>query len=633
MTRSLTWVVSPDEASFDPRYFRKEEMQDHATEGTAGAKKIGAYSNDLTHSSSVNVQDVLEDLDAAIGVAMSGGEVNTGSNVNTAGIGVFDAKTAYDLGFKGIKSSDSHITVSDSTGDKTINIESDATSNAGSSTIVSRDGSGNFSANNITADLIGNADTASQLETSRNFQITGDGTASIVSFNGSDNVTLNLTVDKVDGKDVDDTKISTDYLWTAGKVISYITGKLNGLDWQESVKSKTLAVAPSNPSAGDRYIVASGASGVWIGQDNNIAEWSGTVWNYITPDEGTATWIEDLDVNYTWNGSSWVTFGSTQDHGGLASLQGGNTGEYYHLTSYQHSELTDGGDTTLHRHDGRYFTESECNANFLGKTANAASASKLATARTISLAGDASGSISFDGSANKTLTVAVANDSHTHSFDNLSSKTSGTGNYSTNGDLQSGRGSGGVALTINDSYGNANITFNHSHGVPEQTGNAARIEVNTDATSGAYFDFGLKSNATVGVAADVTSIFKFTETNATFLGHTMWHAGNDGSGSGLDADKLDGVQPSEASTVSTIVKRSSSGDINARLFRSEYDGTNSTINFVMTQIDTASNNYIRPSTLTQLSSSMGLKNTATTTYTVSTSSPSGGVDGDTWYQV
>jgi len=569
MTRSLTWVVSPDEASFDPRYFRKEEMQDHATEGTAGAKKIGAYSNDLTHSSSVNVQDVLEDLDAAIGVAMSGGEVNTGSNVNTAGIGVFDAKTAYDLGFKGIKSSDSHITVSDSTGDKTINIESDATSNAGSSTIVSRDGSGNFSANNITADLIGNADTASQLETSRNFQITGDGTASIVSFNGSDNVTLNLTVDKVDGKDVDDTKISTDYLWTAGKVISYITGKLNGLDWQESVKSKTLAVAPSNPSAGDRYIVASGASGVWIGQDNNIAEWSGTVWNYITPDEGTATWIEDLDVNYTWNGSSWVTFGSTQDHGGLASLQGGNTGEYYHLTSYQHSELTDGGDTTLHRHDGRYFTESECNANFLGKTANAASASKLATARTISLAGDASGSISFDGSANKTLTVAVANDSHTHSFDNLSSKTSGTGNYSTNGDLQSGRGS-----------------------------------------AGAYFDFGLKSNATVGVAADVTSIFKFTETNATFLGHTMWHAGNDGSGSGLDADKLDGVQPSEASTVSTIVKRSSSGDINARLFRSEYDGTNSTI-----------------------SSSMGLKNTATTTYTVSTSSPSGGVDGDTWYQV
>jgi len=42
------------------------------------------------------------------------------------------------------------------------------------------------------------------------------------------------------------------------------------------------------------------------------------------------------------------------------------------------------------------------------------SAPKWATARTITLGGDASGSVSIDGTANKTLTVAVANDSHTH---------------------------------------------------------------------------------------------------------------------------------------------------------------------------------------------------------------------------
>ncbi len=46
---------------------------------------------------------------------------------------------------------------------------------------------------------------------------------------------------------------------------------------------------------------------------------------------------------------------------------------------------------------------------------NASTATKLQTARTISLGGDASGSITFDGSANKTLTVAVADDSHSHS--------------------------------------------------------------------------------------------------------------------------------------------------------------------------------------------------------------------------
>ena len=70
-------------------------------------------------------------------------------------------------------------------------------------------------------------------------------------------------------------------------------------------------------------------------------------------------------------------------------------------------------------------------------------------------------------------------------FDDLSSKTSGTGEYSTSGILTAGRGSGGVSLTINDGYGNANITWNHKSGVPEQNGNAARIEVNTDSVSGA----------------------------------------------------------------------------------------------------------------------------------------------------
>lgn len=51
----------------------------------------------------------------------------------------------------------------------------------------------------------------------------------------------------------------------------------------------------------------------------------------------------------------------------------------------------------------------------LAVSANAVSASKLLTARTISLTGDASGSVAFDGSANVSLAVVVANDSHTHS--------------------------------------------------------------------------------------------------------------------------------------------------------------------------------------------------------------------------
>ena len=57
-----------------------------------------------------------------------------------------------------------------------------------------------------------------------------------------------------------------------------------------------------------------------------------------------------------------------------------------------------------------------------------------------------------------------------------------------------------------------------------------------------------------------------------------------------------------ASTASTIAYRDASGDINARLFRSEYDSTNASIGYIMTQVDTVSNNYIRPSTASQIRS-------------------------------
>ena len=50
---------------------------------------------------------------------------------------------------------------------------------------------------------------------------------------------------------------------------------------------------------------------------------------------------------------------------------------------------------------------------------NAGTATKLQTARTITLSGDASGSVSFDGSENKTLTVTVNDDSHNHVISNV----------------------------------------------------------------------------------------------------------------------------------------------------------------------------------------------------------------------
>jgi hypothetical protein len=50
---------------------------------------------------------------------------------------------------------------------------------------------------------------------------------------------------------------------------------------------------------------------------------------------------------------------------------------------------------------------------------NAATATTLQTARTIALSGDVSGSASFDGSVNVTITTTVADDSHNHTISNV----------------------------------------------------------------------------------------------------------------------------------------------------------------------------------------------------------------------
>jgi len=50
--------------------------------------------------------------------------------------------------------------------------------------------------------------------------------------------------------------------------------------------------------------------------------------------------------------SSSFTLSAVTDHESLGGLLGGASLDHYHLTAAQHTDLTDGGDTTLHDHDG-----------------------------------------------------------------------------------------------------------------------------------------------------------------------------------------------------------------------------------------------------------------------------------------
>lgn len=64
------------------------------------------------------------------------------------------------------------------------------------------------------------------------------------------------------------------------------------------------------------------------------------------------------------------------------------------------------------------------------------------------------------------------------------------------------------------------------------------------------------------------------------------------------------IGATSASTPNTPVMRDGLGDIKARLFRSEFDHKNSDIGFIMTQVNTDVNNYLRPSTPGQLANTL-----------------------------
>lgn len=67
------------------------------------------------------------------------------------------------------------------------------------------------------------------------------------------------------------------------------------------------------------------------------------------------------------------------------------------------------------------------------------------------------------------------------------------------------------------------------------------------------------------------SALMVTPSTVTINGSTVWHGGNDGAGSGLDADKLGGAYPSVSPTYSSIVKRTTVGYIEAVFFKTAHN--------------------------------------------------------------
>ena len=82
--------------------------------------------------------------------------------------------------------------------------------------------------------------------------------------------------------------------------------ELSVYEYQQNVKDKDLTAPPVSPIDGDRYIVASPATGAWAGQEGKIAWYFNAAWNFDTPGEGWQTWIEDENLFYSHNGAAWI---------------------------------------------------------------------------------------------------------------------------------------------------------------------------------------------------------------------------------------------------------------------------------------------------------------------------------------
>ena len=192
-------------------------------------------------------------------------------------------------------------------------------------------------------------------------------------------------------------------------------------------------------------------------------------------------------------------------------------------------------------------------------------ADKWTTARTLTLGGDLSGNVSFDGSANFTLTATVADDSHNHIISNvdglqaaLDNKTSldhfrhtGHGHYvstTTSALLTEALGDDAFdsKLTAHKtgwSYaGNGDLT--DAGRLTELAGTSWLwwTDNSADNVQGNITALAIAPNT--GGSAGKMFVYNNQGSGYSPGWREIWTSTSDGSGSGLDADKLDGQEGS-----------------------------------------------------------------------------------------
>ena len=117
----------------------------------------------------------------------------------------------------------------------------------------------------------------------------------------------------------------------------------------------------------------------------------------------------------------------------------------------------------------------------------------------------------------------------------------------------------------NETYSTGTFTFGSGTLLDLATNDvyaSLRVVRNSKTTSpyndGMYIGYGNGNNGATRIygGGSITTHLALGSSTITFGGNTVWHAGNDGSGSGLDADTVDGIQASAFVTETEITNHS-----------------------------------------------------------------------------
>lgn len=301
------------------------------------------------------------------------------------------------------------------------------------STLVKRDVNGNFSAGTITATLNGNANTATALANARSIAISGDATGT-ASFNGTADISINTTLATVNAN------VGSFGSSTAIPVITVdAKGRITGV----STASISTALSIAGTSGTDTVTLGSdtltfeGGTGVTTTVTNNkvsfaigqaVSTTSDVTFNSVTVN-GTLNSDDITASNISIAGNASIT-GNLTVLGTVTTVNSttvaiGDKNIQLSKDATTAAQADGGGITvtgptiaatiTYGSSDDSWNFNKKINASsgIVGAlTGNADTATKLATARNLSLTGDATATLSsFDGSGNVSaaLTFATVN--------------------------------------------------------------------------------------------------------------------------------------------------------------------------------------------------------------------------------